>query len=84
MRITWMGQFSRAGTTGCPVIDPVLQAINVPARKSLRAHLTFTVPTACTAKQLTVTTQLTDAKGGALAHNSAVLHIVQKRVGQSA
>lgn len=81
--LTWLGHYSGSGATGCPVIDPIAEAISVPASSALKAHLAYTVLAGCTAKFLMVTARLSGASGALVADKTARLHIAQKRVAQS-
>jgi len=81
--LTWQGRYSAGAADGCPIIDPLVQAVSVPARTALAAHLTYAVPEACTAKLLTVTVRVVDKSGATLANKSAELHIAHKRISSS-
>jgi len=77
--LAWKGRLSDGPATGCPVIDPLVEAISVPLNAALTSGLSFVVPGTCAAKRLTVTARLTDQAGATLANKSAILHIEHKR-----
>src|SRR4249920_3866743 len=57
--ITWTGHFEGVTTTGCPIIDPLVQKITVPKASALLAHVAYLVPKGCTATALVVNAKLT-------------------------
>jgi hypothetical protein len=73
--IRWTGRYSGGGVRGCPVIDPLVQRISVPAAEALTAHLGFVVPRACTATALVVNTRVTDKAGTVISNKTASLRI---------
>jgi hypothetical protein len=77
--LTWEGRYSAGAANGCPIIDPLVQAVSVAARTALAAHLAFAVPEACTAKLLTVTVRVVEQSGATLANKTAELRIAHKR-----
>jgi hypothetical protein len=78
---TWSGQWSGPITgaipTGCPVIDPVALPVTFPPGGTVSTHVTYSVPSSCTATQLSVTVDINGIDGVLLAHGTAVLEIIR-------
>jgi hypothetical protein len=75
--LVWRGRFasSKSGIPpGCPVIDPLAQGVVLKPHGSFRGQLTYTVPSSCTATELHVTAQISQA-GGVVASKAAVLSV---------
>ena len=77
---TWFGQWAGPGTgipAGCPVIDPVALPVTFPANGTVSTSVTYSVPSSCTATQLTVTADIYGNNGVLLAHGTAILQIIR-------
>jgi hypothetical protein len=78
---TWYGQWAGPSTgtlpAGCPVIDPVAVPVTFPPNGTVSTSITYSVPAACTATQLTVTADIYGNNGVLLAHGTAVLQIIR-------
>jgi hypothetical protein len=77
----WTGQWlpldaTGAPPAGCPVIDPLLRAVDYTPGEEVAVNATYTVPVGCRAAELVVTVRITTASG-ASATTSAVLRIDQ-------
>ncbi|NUS14133.1 MAG: hypothetical protein HOY69_22455 [Streptomyces sp.] len=81
---TWTGRFLTDGSTGqpagCPVIDPLLRTIAVPALTQVTTETGYLVFAGCTADRLRVTVTLSQA-GVSLGSRSSDLLILQPAAG---
>ncbi|ETA71012.1 hypothetical protein [Actinospica robiniae] len=78
----WSGQWlplssSGALPTGCPIIDPLLRAVDYRAGQEVAENTVYTVPTGCHAAELQVTVRITGSNGALGLTATAVLDIVQ-------
>lgn len=78
----WTGQWlplnaSGAVPTGCPIIDPLLRAVDYGAGQEVAENTTYTVPTGCRASGLQVTVRIYGSNGALGLTATAVLDIVQ-------
>ena len=78
----WSGQWlplNSAGAvpTGCPIIDPLLRAVDYRAGQEVAENTTYTVPTGCRAAGLQVTVRVYGSNGALGLTATAVLDIVQ-------
>jgi len=73
--LTWLGQFKGKHISGCPAIDPLPESATFTSRGTVKAKLSYELPTSCTASQLQVTTRFTGSGGTQLAVRSAALSI---------
>jgi hypothetical protein len=77
---TWYGQWAGPSTgipAGCPAIDPVARPVTFPPDGTVSTSMTYSVPSSCTATQLTVTADIYGTNGALLAHGTAVLQIIR-------
>jgi hypothetical protein len=78
---TWSGQWTGPSTgtppAGCPVIDPVALPVTFPPNGTVSTSITYSVPSACSATKLTVTSDIYGNNGVLLAHGTAVLQIIR-------
>jgi len=68
----WSGVDGSTVPAGCPIYDPLLTAMTIPAGGRTAASLGYSVPAGCTATSLTGSVSATDATG---VSGSAVLQI---------
>jgi len=78
----WSGQWlplasSGAVPTGCPIIDPLLRAVDYGAGQEVAENTTYTVPASCRAAELQVTVRVYGSNGTLGLTATAVLDIVQ-------
>lgn len=78
----WTGQWlplsSSGGVpTGCPIIDPLVRAVDYGAGEEVAENTTYTVPTGCRAAHLQVTVRVYGSNGALGLTATAVLDIVQ-------
>jgi hypothetical protein len=78
---TWYGQWAGPATgvppAGCPAIDPIARPVTFPPDGTVSESMTYSVPSSCTATQLTVTANIYGTNGALLAHGTAVLQIIR-------
>jgi len=78
----WTGQWlplDSSGTlpTGCPVIDPLVRAVDYTGGEEVAENTTYTVPSGCRAAELQVTVRIYGPSGALGLTASAALSIVQ-------
>ena len=77
---TWSGRFTGPSSggipAGCPAIDPIAFGVTFPPDGTVSHGVTYLVPAACTASELTVTADIYGANGHLLAEGTATLQIV--------
>ena len=79
VRVSWIAHWVAAGggTGGCPIIDPLSQAVQMPPHSVYRSSLSYLVPPQCGATTLELTVSLSK-QAQVIAQRTAALDIDQR------